>query len=182
MCSPCLTWTFHCRATTSLQPGPPLHWSFFAGCARRTFIGAGLLFVCFAAVLFQFGHGLGGWLHLVLILFWASGALVYYCDLTSLVGRRFSIAKGAAACENLSLARAPGPPHERKHHMQPLNGRVLELVTRLDALGPRPSLIDVAQALKGAKLTRADVASYVHHSTRSYNRRWWCCANLMNCL
>ncbi|HEY7424194.1 MAG TPA: FAD/NAD(P)-binding protein [Gemmataceae bacterium] len=54
--------------------------------------------------------------------------------------------------------------------MQILNGRLLDLVNQLDTLGPRPTLIDTARALKEARLSFADVAAYVKSNPRSYNR------------
>jgi hypothetical protein len=42
--------------------------------------------------------------------------------------------------------------------MQSLQGRLLDLVTRLDALGTRPSLVAAAKALKEARLTGATIA------------------------
>ena len=50
------------------------------------------------------------------------------------------------------------------------SGRLFELVRKLDALGPAPSLVDLAEAMESAKLTLADVADYVQTNPRSYNR------------
>lgn len=54
--------------------------------------------------------------------------------------------------------------------MIPLQGRLLELVQRLDGLGASPTLVELAQAMEGARLTAADVAPFVHANPRSYNR------------
>jgi uncharacterized NAD(P)/FAD-binding protein YdhS len=54
--------------------------------------------------------------------------------------------------------------------MHTLSGRLLELVKHLDALGPRPPLVDTARALKEAHLTPADLAAFIQRNPRSYNR------------
>jgi uncharacterized NAD(P)/FAD-binding protein YdhS len=54
--------------------------------------------------------------------------------------------------------------------MQTLSGHLLELVRELDELGTAPSLVALAHAMKGAQLTPADVADFVHPNSRSYNR------------
>jgi uncharacterized NAD(P)/FAD-binding protein YdhS len=54
--------------------------------------------------------------------------------------------------------------------MPSVNGRLLELVHRLDALGPQPSLVDLAKALKEVKLTLADVQDFVQSNSRNYQR------------
>jgi uncharacterized NAD(P)/FAD-binding protein YdhS len=54
--------------------------------------------------------------------------------------------------------------------MHTFDGRLLDLVKQLDTLGPRPTLVDTARALKEARLTLADVAAYVKPNPRSYNR------------
>jgi uncharacterized NAD(P)/FAD-binding protein YdhS/predicted metal-dependent enzyme (double-stranded beta helix superfamily) len=54
--------------------------------------------------------------------------------------------------------------------MQPLSAALLELVRRLDGLGPGPSLIDLAHALQAVPITPADVAPYVQASPTTYNR------------
>lgn len=54
--------------------------------------------------------------------------------------------------------------------MDAADGRLLNLVRKLDALGPSPSLIQLAQALERAKLTFADVAAHVQANPRGYNR------------
>jgi predicted metal-dependent enzyme (double-stranded beta helix superfamily) len=54
--------------------------------------------------------------------------------------------------------------------MHTLGGRLLELVRKLDALGPRPSLIDLAHAIEASQLTPADVAPFVQTNPQSYNR------------
>ncbi len=54
--------------------------------------------------------------------------------------------------------------------MQTLSGRLLDLVKHLDALGPRPALLDTARALREARLSPADLAAYVQPNPRSYNR------------
>jgi uncharacterized NAD(P)/FAD-binding protein YdhS/predicted metal-dependent enzyme (double-stranded beta helix superfamily) len=48
--------------------------------------------------------------------------------------------------------------------------RLLELVRRLDELGPAPSLADVARAMGGVTLSPGDVADYVRANPLSYNR------------
>jgi uncharacterized NAD(P)/FAD-binding protein YdhS len=54
--------------------------------------------------------------------------------------------------------------------MQSLKGRLLELVDQLDALGPGPSLVDIARTLKETRLTLSDVAAFVQRNQRCYNR------------
>jgi uncharacterized NAD(P)/FAD-binding protein YdhS len=54
--------------------------------------------------------------------------------------------------------------------MHTLGGRLLELVRKLDALGPRPSLIDLAHAIETSQLTPADVAPFMQTNPQSYNR------------
>jgi uncharacterized NAD(P)/FAD-binding protein YdhS/predicted metal-dependent enzyme (double-stranded beta helix superfamily) len=54
--------------------------------------------------------------------------------------------------------------------MHTLDGRLLDLVKRLDALGPRPPLVETARALQEAQLTPADLAAYIRPNPRSYNR------------
>ncbi len=54
--------------------------------------------------------------------------------------------------------------------MQDIHGRLHELVTKLDALGPSPTLVDLAQAMESVRLNRTDVESYVHCNPHSYNR------------
>src|SRR5690606_29910648 len=49
-------------------------------------------------------------------------------------------------------------------------GRLQELVSRLDALGSNPSLADLADALRSTQLTREDVEPYVQLNPRSYHR------------
>jgi uncharacterized NAD(P)/FAD-binding protein YdhS len=51
-----------------------------------------------------------------------------------------------------------------------LNGRLLELVRRLDQLGSSPTLVDLAQAMKTVNLTAADVARFVQTDQRAYHR------------
>jgi uncharacterized NAD(P)/FAD-binding protein YdhS len=51
-----------------------------------------------------------------------------------------------------------------------LSGRVLELVCKLDAMGPAPTLVELSEALEAAGLTRADVDSFVETNPRNYNR------------
>ncbi|MFO0810403.1 MAG: FAD/NAD(P)-binding protein [Gemmataceae bacterium] len=48
--------------------------------------------------------------------------------------------------------------------------RLLELVQRLDALGPEPSLAAIARVMESAPLTVADVADYVRIDRQSYHR------------
>lgn len=54
--------------------------------------------------------------------------------------------------------------------MHDLTGRLADLVRRLDALRPEPSLTNLADALAAAKLTAADVANYIRETPRSYYR------------
>ena len=54
--------------------------------------------------------------------------------------------------------------------MQPASGRLRELIARLDALGAPPSLVDLADAMRDAKLTIDDVSTYVRDNPRHYNR------------
>jgi uncharacterized NAD(P)/FAD-binding protein YdhS len=54
--------------------------------------------------------------------------------------------------------------------MHDLTGRLQELVKQLDALGPRPPLVDTARALKEARLTAADVQPWIQPNRRCYNR------------
>src|SRR5664279_834529 len=54
--------------------------------------------------------------------------------------------------------------------MHTLGGRLPELVQKLDALGLRPSLIDLAHAIEATHLTQADVALFVQTNPQSYNR------------
>lgn len=49
-------------------------------------------------------------------------------------------------------------------------GRLQKLVSDLDALGPAPTLVDLAKALESADLSLADVAPYVERNPRNYNR------------
>lgn len=50
------------------------------------------------------------------------------------------------------------------------SGRLQQLVTQLDSLGPHPTLIELMEALKSAELTYDDVAPYVQLNPRSYRR------------
>jgi uncharacterized NAD(P)/FAD-binding protein YdhS len=50
-------------------------------------------------------------------------------------------------------------------------GPLLELVRKLDALGPELAPVDVARALESARLTAADVAPFVQANPHCYNRR-----------
>ena len=52
----------------------------------------------------------------------------------------------------------------------PENGRLSELVRQLDALGPDPSLVQLAQTLSATRLTPADLAGYIQTSQQSYRR------------
>jgi len=54
--------------------------------------------------------------------------------------------------------------------MQKVSGRLLELVDRLDTLGSGPSLVELANAVKGVNLTLADVQDFVRTNPRSYQR------------
>ncbi|MGJ0452107.1 MAG: FAD/NAD(P)-binding protein [Methylocystis sp.] len=51
-----------------------------------------------------------------------------------------------------------------------LHGGLLELVRKLDALGPSPSLTDLAHTMKASQLTTADVAPFVRTNPQSDNR------------
>jgi hypothetical protein len=52
----------------------------------------------------------------------------------------------------------------------PGNNRLKELVTALDPLGLRRTLIDRADALPNAKLTSADVPDFVRTADHAYHR------------
>jgi uncharacterized NAD(P)/FAD-binding protein YdhS len=54
--------------------------------------------------------------------------------------------------------------------MHSLNGRLLELVHKLEALGPAPTLVNLAQAMESCRLTSADVAPFVQPNRQNYNR------------
>lgn len=54
--------------------------------------------------------------------------------------------------------------------MDAADGRLLELVRALDALGPSPTLIQLARAVEEARLTIADVAAHVRANPRGYHR------------
>src|SRR5262245_25354835 len=54
--------------------------------------------------------------------------------------------------------------------MSPLPAPLAELVRKLDALGPRPSLIELAHAMEGSRLTADDVAPFVRANEQQYNR------------
>ncbi len=54
--------------------------------------------------------------------------------------------------------------------MDELKGRLGDLVRRLDALGPNPSLTNLADALNATQLTVADVADYIVETPQSYHR------------
>jgi uncharacterized NAD(P)/FAD-binding protein YdhS/predicted metal-dependent enzyme (double-stranded beta helix superfamily) len=54
--------------------------------------------------------------------------------------------------------------------MHALTGQLRELVHRLDAVGPAPTLVELADALEAQRLTLADVHPYVHANPRHYNR------------
>ena len=54
--------------------------------------------------------------------------------------------------------------------MHSASGRLHDLVVKLDALGASPSLVDLADAMRSAKLTIDDVAAYVRANPRHYNR------------
>jgi uncharacterized NAD(P)/FAD-binding protein YdhS len=54
--------------------------------------------------------------------------------------------------------------------MDTLNGRLLELVQKLEALGPGPSLVNLAKVVESCRLSSADVAPYVHANRQNYNR------------
>jgi uncharacterized NAD(P)/FAD-binding protein YdhS/predicted metal-dependent enzyme (double-stranded beta helix superfamily) len=49
-------------------------------------------------------------------------------------------------------------------------GGLLSLVSRLDALGDHPTLLDFARTMRGVALTPADVAGFVHADPRAYHR------------
>src|SRR5262245_7635169 len=52
----------------------------------------------------------------------------------------------------------------------PENGRLSELVRKLDALGPDPSLVQLAQALASTRLTPDNLADYVQTNQQCYRR------------
>lgn len=54
--------------------------------------------------------------------------------------------------------------------MQPLHGSLARLVSRLDELGPNPSLTQLASALETADLTAPDISEYVRETPQSYHR------------
>src|SRR5262249_46767857 len=54
--------------------------------------------------------------------------------------------------------------------MEGLHGRLLDLVRRLNAVGPAPNLVDLAQAMHSPPLERADVESFIQANPHSYNR------------
>ena len=69
--------------------------------------------------------------------------------------------------------------HAASHDLKPICGGVrckpravdcLDLVCKLDAMRPAPSLVDLAEAFESAQLTLADVQPYVEANPRSYNR------------
>ena len=51
-----------------------------------------------------------------------------------------------------------------------LSGKLAELVHKLDALGPAPTLVDLAAAMTATGLTMDDVAEFVRPNPRNYNR------------
>jgi uncharacterized NAD(P)/FAD-binding protein YdhS len=51
-----------------------------------------------------------------------------------------------------------------------LSGPLSDLVRRIDALGPRPSPIELVRAVQGARLSASDVAHFVRNGRQSYNR------------
>ncbi len=63
-----------------------------------------------------------------------------------------------------NINEEPVPP------IDALRGGLLELVRNLDALGPSPSLVDLAHSMKASQLTRADVDPFVRTNRQSYNR------------
>jgi uncharacterized NAD(P)/FAD-binding protein YdhS/predicted metal-dependent enzyme (double-stranded beta helix superfamily) len=50
------------------------------------------------------------------------------------------------------------------------SGKLLDLIRRLDALAPPPTLVDLADAFTAVGITLADVTDYVELNPRSYNR------------
>lgn len=54
--------------------------------------------------------------------------------------------------------------------MDALNGRLLDLVRKLDVVGPSPSLVDLAQAMESTRLSLADVAPFVRPDIKGYHR------------
>lgn len=54
--------------------------------------------------------------------------------------------------------------------MHPTSGQLQELIGRLDSLVAPPSLVDLADAMRDAKLTMDDVSAYVRDNPRHYNR------------
>lgn len=51
-----------------------------------------------------------------------------------------------------------------------LSGKLADLVHKLDALGPAPTLVDLAAAMTATGLTMDDVAEFVRPNPRNYNR------------
>jgi uncharacterized NAD(P)/FAD-binding protein YdhS/predicted metal-dependent enzyme (double-stranded beta helix superfamily) len=54
--------------------------------------------------------------------------------------------------------------------MHKVTGRLAELVQALDALGPKPTLVELADTIAATKVTLADVQDFVRENPRSYNR------------
>jgi len=54
--------------------------------------------------------------------------------------------------------------------MQTLKGRLLDLVRKLDDMGPEPSLATLARAMEATRLAPDDVAAFVEANPRSYHR------------
>ena len=54
--------------------------------------------------------------------------------------------------------------------MRSPNGRLLELVRELDALGKEPTLAELGHAMQRVPLTAEDVAAFIRPTPRSYNR------------
>ena len=54
--------------------------------------------------------------------------------------------------------------------MDPLDGRLAELARKLDALGPTPALVELAEALESSRLARADVERFARPNPHHYNR------------
>jgi uncharacterized NAD(P)/FAD-binding protein YdhS len=65
----------------------------------------------------------------------------------------------------------PRPAHADPHDVHLKTGsRLEELIRRLDALGPRPSHVDLLSLVRSARLNMSDMAPFVRTSLQSYNR------------
>jgi uncharacterized NAD(P)/FAD-binding protein YdhS len=63
----------------------------------------------------------------------------------------------------------PAPDEPRDLRLK-LGSRLEELIQKLDALGPRPSHIDLVGLVRSARLDMSDLAPFVRTSLQSYNR------------